>query len=87
MFCVDLDESPCHHVFQKQITDLSLVHKRNPVLNVEALMKRKYSKGVHGYMIQFFENLRHFNIVLKIVSHYLMVVSRIYQRVHMNPTI
>ena len=44
--------------FQQQITDLILVHHER---HIDISLERKYRKGVYGYILKFFENLRHFS--------------------------
>ncbi|CAF3486571.1 unnamed protein product, partial [Rotaria sp. Silwood2] len=48
-------KSPVHRIFQKQITDLILVYKKdNHILSME-----QYTEGVNEYIFKFFENLKH----------------------------
>jgi hypothetical protein len=53
-----LVESPFRHICQQQITDLILVYKSD----IDILLERQYPKGVHGYILKFFENLKHLSI-------------------------
>ncbi|CAF3298665.1 unnamed protein product [Rotaria sp. Silwood2] len=50
-------ESSIRRIFQ-QITDLIIVYKDD----INTMLMRQYPKGVHGYILKFFENLKHLSI-------------------------
>ncbi|CAF1553732.1 unnamed protein product [Rotaria sordida] len=52
-------ESPFRRIFQRQITDLILVFEND----FNELSVKHYTTDVYGYILKFFENLKHLSII------------------------
>ncbi|CAF4152893.1 unnamed protein product [Rotaria sp. Silwood2] len=65
-------ESPFRHIFQQQITDLILVFENN----FNEISCKHYTTDVYGYVLKFFENLKHLSIIGSFPKSFLPLILR-----------
>ncbi|CAF2953724.1 unnamed protein product [Rotaria sp. Silwood2] len=65
-------ESSFRHVFQRQITDLILVFKDD----FNDITIKQHTTDIYGYILKFFENLKHLSIIRSFPYYYLPLKYR-----------
>ncbi|CAF4156567.1 unnamed protein product [Rotaria sp. Silwood2] len=66
------DESSYRRILQRQITDLIIVFERD----FNDISVKDYTTDVYGYILKFFENLKHLSIIGSYIQYYPPLVLR-----------